>query len=216
MAREILITARWDVLVASVAAACLCGSCAREPADEERTITVTIMTSDMASEPPDIAAMPITSCTNLEQREGTLYWKGSDRRFTGRTVLVSPDVDAYRDGKLDLETMTTTATEFYPAEQPFQDAVREQVKKCGLHHNTYFFFQEHGVEQDVPVLLYGLKAMGETTNRGMDCERGHCVDALRKITGTNVGYNYSDWARWWKRKYGTDPVQWTPEREPTP
>ena len=70
------------------------------------------------------------------------------------------------------------------------------------------------VQHDIPILLYGLHAMGETTNLALVCTRIHCVDALCRITGTNVGYNYSDWAKWWKEKHGTEPVQWKPEKEP--
>jgi|GEM_PF-2891033 len=178
--------------------------------DASRIITVTIVTS----EPPTIATMPITSCTNLEERGGKLCWKGSDRRFTGRTVLFPSHVEAYRDGEPDKEIIEPPTEERFPAGQPFQDAEREYVRSHGLSHDTYFFFQKHGTENDIPFLLYGLYSMGETTNGLIVCTRSHCVEALSKITGTNVGYNYSDWAKWWKEKHGAEPVQWKPENTP--
>ena len=68
------------------------------------------------------------------------------------------------------------------------------------HHDAFFVLAEHGNEESIPYLLDWLKARGDLQEgHGIICIRGHCVDALEKITGRKLGYNYSDWKDWDKR-----------------
>ena len=160
---------------------------------------------------------PLVAACRVEEFGGVTYWKGTHKPFTGRTVKYDGSFDfaAFIDGQEPefFEMAEDDPMAFFPEEEPYQEAVRHYVRRHGLDHNIYFFFTQHGTVDDLPILLYGLRGMGESKGPSFVCTRGHCVDALRRITGADVGWNYSDWAAWWKARYGEAPSEWKPGQE---
>ena len=63
----------------------------------------------------------------------------------------------------------------------------------GNHHGALLIILKVGNKNSIPYLLKYLKRQGDaTSNEFIICTRGHCIDALKKITGKDVGLNYSD------------------------
>ena len=159
------------------------------------------------------------SCTRLREWEDRMRWKDSKEPFTGSTVIYYGSgfgVSHYREGKeITAETGREEAREeMFPEQQEYQDAVRAYVARHGPDHDEYaFFYARHGKGSDLPVLLFGLQSLGDTTNGVMVCTKAHCLDALRTITGANPGVNYSDWAKWYHEQYKTEPPDWAPRQE---
>jgi hypothetical protein len=153
--------------------------------------------------------------SQLEIRNEKVYQKGSTELFSGVTVeyLAGFDYVKYINGTEVLEEVDVSQYEkdLFPHEVSHQQAVRDSVDQVGPGHSTYFFYAEHGKESDLPLLLYGLKQMGESHGEFV-CTRSHCLDALQKITGVKPGINHSDWQKWWRSKYGTDIPLWNPKK----
>ena len=61
----------------------------------------------------------------------------------------------------------------------------------GNHHDAYLVLVKHGNEESIPYLLNRLKQYKD--NDFMECTQDHCIEALKKITGKNLGHNYDDW-----------------------
>lgn len=161
---------------------------------------------------------PLVSCVELEKRDGLVTKKGTGQTFSGQTIIYSGGllhIQAFRNGAdpTYLPEPPEVGGLMFPNHPACHVAVREYIQEHGPGHNEYMFLMEYGTKADLPVLLYGLQSMGETTNRAIVCTRAHCVYALEMISGARPGYNYSDWAQWWKQQHRTDPPQWKPERE---
>ena len=65
----------------------------------------------------------------------------------------------------------------------------------GVHHDSFLILIKYGNKESVPYLLNGLKWY-DFFNKDEDftvCTKDHCLEALRKITGENLGTKYSDW-----------------------
>lgn len=78
-----------------------------------------------------------------------------------------------------------------------QRQVAHQILRypVGNHHDAFLILTEFGNSESIPYLLNGLKWY-EFFNRGEDFilySRDHCLDALRKITGKDLGTKYTDW-----------------------
>lgn len=168
------------------------------------------------------ATDPLVWSHNLVEKNNVFYIVGSDIPFTGWEIKGSGNhLMPYFDGHIVTMPKTTTRTnapsnvavhQFLQREESLE-AIRQWVREQGPDHDTYSFFEKHGTYDDVPVLLYGLKSMGEDPVGPYECERGHCLDALEKITGALPGNNYSDWVKWWQDKYKTEPPDWKPEKK---
>ncbi|MBW2194698.1 MAG: hypothetical protein JRF37_03755 [Deltaproteobacteria bacterium] len=78
-----------------------------------------------------------------------------------------------------------------------QLAHRVLKRPISFHHDAFIILIEHGNEESIPYLLNGLKWY-DFFNRDddfMECTKIHCLDALRKITGKDLGTKYSDWKK---------------------
>jgi hypothetical protein len=68
-----------------------------------------------------------------------------------------------------------------------------QYSQAG-HHDAYVALIQYGNNDSIPILIHALKCEGDTKKGElMDCQKGHCLEALVKITGKDLGVNYSDW-----------------------
>ena len=157
---------------------------------------------------------PIVTSSGVETRKGLTFWKESTNLFTGRVISYpgySPT--CYIRGKELYPLEPSEDLALFPEGDIYQQAVREHVQDYGPWHNEFSFFSTHGKESDIPMLLYALESMGESTNGTVVCTQAHCVHALQSITGAKPGYNYSDWEKWWKEEYKTDPPKWKPKKK---
>ena len=158
---------------------------------------------------------PFVSCTKLVACEDGMCWKDSKKPFTGSTVSYYGlfTVSEYREGKEVIAAYCEPEPEeLFPEQQEYQDAVRAYVAHHGPGHNEYLFYMRHSKESDLPVLLFGLESLGDTTDGVMVCTKGHCLAALRTITGEDPGVNYSDWVNWYQKQNKTEPPKWEPKK----
>ncbi|MGP8199123.1 MAG: hypothetical protein ACLQU4_06440 [Limisphaerales bacterium] len=84
--------------------------------------------------------------------------------------------------------------------------VRRDVRLYGPGHDDYLYLGKYGSKEDIPSLLYGLK---QQTN-SQDCTYGHCVDALRALSGANPGDTYREWTNWWGIEMKQPVPDWHP------
>jgi hypothetical protein len=79
------------------------------------------------------------------------------------------------------------------------------VYSFGLNHDTFIWLMDHASEKDTEKLILSLRYMGDTAPDGiMGCYKGHCLSALARASGTNVGLNYSDWTAWYAKEKGRE------------
>lgn len=65
-------------------------------------------------------------------------------------------------------------------------------------HDAFLSAAGIGDYTTVPLLIEDLKRQEYTPpGKPMDCEKAHCLNALRLISGVNAGVNYEDWIKWW-------------------
>lgn len=65
----------------------------------------------------------------------------------------------------------------------------------GIHHDAFLILVDHGNKESIPYLLNSLKWY-EFFNKDEGftvCTKDHCLEALRKVTGKDLGTNYVDW-----------------------
>jgi hypothetical protein len=85
----------------------------------------------------------------------------------------------------------------------------------GNDHDAFLFLGSFGDAGSVPSLLRGLKRQGATGADGaMSCSKGHCLEALREITGHDAGPNYAAWQKWWDETGSRLPPEAFPSRKP--
>jgi hypothetical protein len=64
----------------------------------------------------------------------------------------------------------------------------------GNHHDALIIVLRGGKKDSIPYLLNYLKRQEDINSGGfIICTRSHCIDALKKITGKDLGWNYNDW-----------------------
>jgi len=64
-------------------------------------------------------------------------------------------------------------------------------------HDAFLLSIEFGNAKTVPLLIEALKKQPETQpEENMGCTKGHCLEALWKLTGHHAGPNYADWKKW--------------------
>lgn len=76
-----------------------------------------------------------------------------------------------------------------------QREVSHKILSCpfGNHHDAYLVLVKHGKEESIPYLLNRLKQFKD--NDFMECTQDHCIEALKKITGKDLGRNYETWKK---------------------
>jgi len=83
-----------------------------------------------------------------------------------------------------------------PAEQ--RKVLHRILRWPGVHHDAYIALIEVGEETSVPFLIKSLQWQPRTPDGLMVCTKGHCLEALKRITGADAGIEYEDWAAWWE------------------
>lgn len=93
--------------------------------------------------------------------------------------------------QLEAMLQSRTAT---PGE--LRDAAHAALRFPSLNpHDVYLVLLDHGDASSVPVLIHSLRWQPHTPTHGrMICTKAHCLEALRKLTGRDMGKNYEDWA----------------------
>jgi len=62
-------------------------------------------------------------------------------------------------------------------------------------HDAYVVLLRCGDASSVPVLIRSLRWQPHTPPNGvMVCTKAHCLEALHRLTGRDLGKNYEDWA----------------------
>lgn len=110
------------------------------------------------------------------------------------------------DRLFDLDGLETASAEemdeaiawFHSLSSPQKRRIahRALARPKGNHHDALIVLTDHGDQSSIPYLLDWLKAQGELRGDGIVCTRSHCIEALEKITGKKLGYNYSTWKDW--------------------
>lgn len=90
---------------------------------------------------------------------------------------------------------------------PISETSRQKARKIcykvlshrlGNHHDAFGGLGEVGNTESIPYLISALKWQPPPDKEGlMDCTTGHCLYALRRLSGHNAGSKYEDWKRWW-------------------
>lgn len=85
--------------------------------------------------------------------------------------------------------------------------------RLGNHHDAFIHLGSVGTEESIPYLINALQWQKINTpeDRTMVCTKGHCLDALRQITGQYPGSNYADWKAWWEANKTKSRRQWAME-----
>jgi hypothetical protein len=91
---------------------------------------------------------------------------------------------------------------FESADKTEKRCVAHQVLQFpwGNDHDAFLILAETGNPSSIPILIAALRWQEHTDNSGaMECTKGHCLQALQRLTRSNAGPNYEDWKRWWKQ-----------------
>ena len=78
----------------------------------------------------------------------------------------------------------------------------------GNLHDAYIDLIRVGDESSVPFLIRSLKWHPRSPDGSMVCTKGHCLEALERITNNNPGYEYEDWKRWWRENRRKTRQEW--------
>jgi hypothetical protein len=70
--------------------------------------------------------------------------------------------------------------------------------RIGAHHDAFLQLQDIGNKDSVPLLIRALKWQAPPVGDGVVCTTGHCVGALRSLTGEDYGTDYRKWDEWWR------------------
>lgn len=96
--------------------------------------------------------------------------------------------------RLQAMVETPAAQAASPAE--FRAAAHAALRFPGFDpHDAYLVLLDYGDPSSVPVLIRSLRWQPHTAPHGiLICTKAHCLEALRKLTGRDLGANYEDWA----------------------
>ncbi len=87
-----------------------------------------------------------------------------------------------------------------PAQEKIKIAHKVLRYPIGNHHDAFIILVHHGNEDSIPYLINALKWY-ERFNKEEDdfiaCTKTHCLEALRKITGKDMGNNTIAWKNWY-------------------
>jgi hypothetical protein len=67
----------------------------------------------------------------------------------------------------------------------------------GNYHDAFLILENDGDVSSIPILISALKRYPSTGP--IPCERDHCLDALRTLSGHDAGKSYHDWITWWEK-----------------
>ena len=83
---------------------------------------------------------------------------------------------------------------FYNAPVKERREVAHQVLNLpyGNFHDAYLILKDIGNHESIPILLKHLKKFPKDGDF-RPCSQVHCLDALQKITGQEIGYDYEKW-----------------------
>jgi hypothetical protein len=70
--------------------------------------------------------------------------------------------------------------------------------RIGAHHDAFLHLRKIGEKESVPLLIRALKWQAPPDGDIVVCTTGHCVDALRSLTGQDCGTDYRKWDEWWR------------------
>jgi hypothetical protein len=78
------------------------------------------------------------------------------------------------------------------------DIQEKLLKGVGNDHDMPMALAEVGDISSVPALIAVLKRNPAFADGTMICTRAHCLLALTKLTGVNVGKTDEAWEKWWE------------------
>ena len=70
--------------------------------------------------------------------------------------------------------------------------------RIGAPHDAFLHLRHIGNKDSIPLLIRALKWQKSPEGDMIVCTTGHCVDALRSLTGEDYGTDYRKWHEWWK------------------
>lgn len=68
-------------------------------------------------------------------------------------------------------------------------------------HDAFIILTDYGDESSVPILIDALSSpvLKEAIEKDfMSCTWAHCLEALKKLTGEDLGLNHHAWDEWWR------------------
>ena len=68
--------------------------------------------------------------------------------------------------------------------------------RMGSPHDAFLYLQQVGNKESVPPLIRALKWQ-DPNDTYIVCTTGHCIDALRSLTGEDYKRDYRQWEDWW-------------------
>ena len=95
---------------------------------------------------------------------------------------------------------------------PEKSELIQLIEKYGPEHDAYLYLLHIGTEEDLKYLIYGLQQFDDADPV---CTRFHCLEALRSISGDDIGNNSSNWVVWWEKKYNRK-FTWHPKLKHDP
>lgn len=97
------------------------------------------------------------------------------------------------------DSLETTPNALSPENLEMRELTHRSMLAGNGQHDGAIWLAEHGDMSSVPALMKALE--DNKPPPGEDaavCTYGHAVDALRKITGRDVGWKYADWKVWYE------------------
>lgn len=85
--------------------------------------------------------------------------------------------------------------------------MRRDARNFGPSHDYFHVMADHAKEEDIPILLDGLKLMPDSKEV---CFYGACIAALNRATGASPGDTYQDWTNWWATHRNEPLPAWHP------
>jgi hypothetical protein len=64
-------------------------------------------------------------------------------------------------------------------------------------HDAFLHLARIGNKDSVPLLIRALRGEKLPTDGMTVCTTGHCIGALRSLTGEDFGADYVKWEQWW-------------------
>jgi hypothetical protein len=71
--------------------------------------------------------------------------------------------------------------------------------RIGAPHDAFLHLRKIGNKDSVPLLIRALRWRRPPKDDVMVCTTVHCIDALRSLTGQNLGSDYLKWEQWWSK-----------------
>jgi len=78
------------------------------------------------------------------------------------------------------------------------------IRRYHEDHDCFLLLIDYGNKQSVPILIEALAsdeakpAIAASADGSILCTWGHCIDALRSLTGEDFSVDHEAWKRWWE------------------